>query len=362
MTSAGTTSSQNFTLASGGSIRGRLTNSNGSGVQFAFVNAFSETAHSFGFTMTLSDGSFDVSGLTAASDFRLFIQPPSSTGGVTPTFVEGITVTQGTSTDVGTITATSADSSISVNLTNSGSAIESAKVHAWKPFTPYFGQCTTNSTGQCTMLGLASGTYDVFVDSAGRPPTFQSLTVDGSTIFAFDFASSLGSLYVLNGTVTNSSGSAIANAEVGIWNETTRRGMHSRTDSNGLFRMDGVPQGEYNFGSRHPDFFDYKSTVSISANATRNITLTLLSSVTTYTMNGWIVSASNESVASKTVMVVDVANASMFSVFNLTNASGYYSIANVPAATYAFTAVMGNQTFSVNSTITSDKTVNISVS
>jgi len=366
--SASTT--QNFTLSSGGSIRGKLVDSSDTAIQFAFVNAFSESVRSFGFSNTQSDGSFEVRGLSSATDFRLFIQPPPNSGGILPTFLERITVVSGQATDVGTISATSSTSYLLVTVVEDTAPVQSANVHAWLPFTPYFGYCTTNSTGQCNITGLGAGTYDVFVDSAGRPPRFTNKTVaEGENSLTFNY-SAVGTPYSLNGTVQNSTGGGIADAEVGVWDEATRFGMHTTANGSGFFSFSGIPAGTYRLGSRKPGYFDNVTSVTVaSSNKTQNITLgsATASGGTLLTVDGWLISQSNASVATKTVLIVDAASASLFSSFNVTNSGGYYSIANVPAPSsgaynYVLTAVMGNQTFNTAWASNASTTVNITVS
>ncbi|HQT44918.1 MAG TPA: carboxypeptidase-like regulatory domain-containing protein, partial [Candidatus Micrarchaeota archaeon] len=197
--SSGAAYSKNFTLSSGGGIKGKVVDSNGNAVQFAFVNAFSQSAQSFGFVNTQPDGTFDVRGLSPANDFKVFIQPPSTTGGIVPTFIDDVAVTDGNETDLGTINATSATAFMLANISNAGIGIASADVHAWIPFTPYYSSCTTNSSGQCNLTGLAAGTYDVFIDAPGLPQVFSNATVsNGANSFNFDYASR-GATYTVNG-------------------------------------------------------------------------------------------------------------------------------------------------------------------
>jgi protocatechuate 3,4-dioxygenase beta subunit len=338
------------------------------------VNAFSETARSFGYVNTLSDGTFEVRGLSSARDFRLFIQPPSTTGGIVPTFLENIAVAAGQATDVGTINATSADSYLLVTVLEGGSGISSANVHAWRPFTPYFGYCSTNSSGQCNITGLTTGTYDIFVDSAGRPPRFTNATLAaGNNSLAFNY-NATGTLYTLNGTVVNSSSGGVANAEVGIWDEATRFGMHTQANGSGFFSFTGVPGSTtYKFGARKPGYLDSLGTVAMeAANKTQNITLNTAAGFLTggslITISGTVVSASSASVATKSVVIVDAANASFFNDITVTNSSGQYAFTSVPAQTatitYKLTAVLGNQTFNATQAVTSGQnyTVNITVS
>lgn len=370
------TSTQNFTLSSGGGIRGKVVNTAGTGIQFAGVNAFSENARSFGFSNSLSDGTFEVRGLASATDFRLFIQPPSTAGGIVPTFLENIAVVAGQTTDVGTITATTSDSYLLVTLLDGTTAIASANVRAWRPFTPYFGFCTTNTSGQCNMTGLASGSYDIFVEPTGtRPPWFDNATLEsGSNSKTINY-NSTGTLYSLNGTVVNSTGGAIANADVGIWNEATRFGLHAVSDGSGVFSFTGIPGSTtYKFGARKQGYLDNVSSVSIAAaNATQSISLLGItaSGRSLVTIGGTLVSTSGVSVATKSVVIVDVANASFFSDYAVTNSSGQYAFTNVPAIsngniTYRLTAIMGNQTFNSTQVVSGvtnyTDTVNITVS
>ncbi|MBS3069318.1 carboxypeptidase regulatory-like domain-containing protein [Candidatus Micrarchaeota archaeon] len=363
---SGQTTALNFSLTSGGIISGRVQNSSGSPVQFAFVNAFSENAHSFGFASTSSDGTFSVRGLSAATDFNLFIQPSftsSTYATVVPTFVESVTVSEGQTTDLGTITASDADSSLSLTITDNGIALANLNVHAWKPFTPFFGYCSTNISGMCDINGLLSGSYDVFIEPSGtRPPVFRSVNVSGSGSYVFDYTSDLGSLYDINGTVSNGT-DPIPYADVGIFSESAHFGTHAFADANGFFTLYGVPSGNYTLNADSWGYYHYMEQLEVGANAVHNITLASFNVAESFTVDGYLVSPTSSSVSTKTVVIVDAQNASLFSTFNVTDASGYYTIAGVPASTYMISAAMGNRTYSSNQTnVSASTTINITVS
>ncbi len=365
LTTAGTQYSLNFTLSSGGSVRGKVVDGSGNAVRFAMVNIFSENARSFGFANTMSDGSFQVFGLLTASDYRVFIQPPSSTGGITPTFITGVSVASGQATDLGTITATSSNSHLLVSVTDAGNSIYGAKVQAWMPGMPFFGYCTTNASGQCNMTGLAAGTYNLAINAPDRPQAFNDsvAVASGANSYGFDYNTSFGTMYSVSGNVTNGTDGAVAYADVGIWNEVNHFGMHTAAGSDGAFVFASVPAGTYKIGAMKPGYYNQVAAITVSGNAVQPLIITPVSAGSSYKVDGYLASQSGSSVAGKTVAVVDALNATRFSAFNVTDGGGFYEISGVPPAQYKVFAAMGNVTYGVNVTVASaNVTANITVS
>jgi len=174
----------NFTLGSGGGIRGRILK-DGSAVSGASIDLWSSEQHAFGWGMAGPDGTFELSGLVPASDYTMTIRKYSALGMESPTYVSGISVVAGETTELGDITFILATGGIYGAATYAnGSSIANAYVNAWSKDSMAFGWAQTNGSGDFNITGLPSGNYDVMLDlwQLGLPNKFSSVEVDTTQV------------------------------------------------------------------------------------------------------------------------------------------------------------------------------------
>ncbi len=349
----------NFTLGSGGSITGKIVNAANSSVSGAFVNAWSQTAFSFGYDGTSDDGTFTISGLSPGSDYVLFINPPygSTTGYKT---VTGVTVSSGT-TDLGNIALVAASGGLDGYITYSnGTPITTARVNAWSKTAFSYGSTTVNDSGYYNLTSLEAGNFDMFVDFGivGVPNKFDSNVSVNATVVQRNYTYNASTFATLNGTIS-SNGSGLFGAFVDIWNETAFVGQHAETNVNGTYII-SLPVGSYHMNVFKPGYFSYFNDSITVNNVILNISLNSTSSVTTYSISG---NVSVNATATSGLLVIAIDPSSDTSYSNVSIVGGAYSISGLLPAVYNVTAVSGNLTASaVANVTTSNVTKNITIS
>lgn len=168
-------------------------------------------------------------------------------------------------------------------------------------YAPVFATDASGNTvfGQST----SDGSYTLFVENgtwsvrAEPPPSktdtcgsfTKTVTVAGASQSSQNLTPSTSTCYTLSGTIT--AGTALINAPVFIeqWNTTgnfpvaggVKKG--SSTDSLGAYSVN-VAAGTYRIGTFHPDYGELSDTVTVSANATKNISVT--TSTVSFTFTG----------------------------------------------------------------------------
>lgn len=351
----------NFTLGTGGSIRGRVLDSSGAAVQFAGVNAFSRNAFAFGFSGTSQSGEFTINGLSPGNDYYITVfPPPGSTYGKMSGSIGPKSVSSGT-TNVGDITLSAANGTIAGRVLNSVANASGARVHVWAMGQPSWGEATTGIDGTYNISGLSNGAHDVMVEYSTFPPEFASVEVNGSSTPSVNITFNASAPLTLSGYVLDASNlSGISNVNVNIWNETLRAGESATTNGSGYYSM-SVKNGSYNIGAFKPSYQFNKSTVSIAADTTRNITLGLLSAVFggqggLFNVSGSMLSTSGaNAVYNRTVVLAELSNAtnSPFILDTITDASGAFAFYNVPVKNYTLVGIIPpNSTKTLNITVT----------
>jgi hypothetical protein len=168
-------------------------------------------------------------------------------------------------------------------------------------YAPVFATDANGNTvfGQST----SDGSYTVFVENGtwsvrAEPPSSKTdtcgsftktVTVAGASQSSQNLTPSTSTCYTLSGTIT--AGTALTNAPVFIeqWNTTgnfpiaggVKKG--SSTDSLGAYSVN-VAAGTYRIGTFHPDYGELSDTVTVSANTTKNISVT--TSTVSFTFTG----------------------------------------------------------------------------
>jgi hypothetical protein len=114
-------------------------------------------------------------------------------------------------------------------------------------------------------LSLVSGTPVSFIQPIQNPvyryrpvvPLQEDLNLKPQTYEPGEGSSSSGSLM---GTIKDSSGSAVAGANVTITNSTTNQSFEITTDSDGVYRAQNLPPGTYTLNASRPGFKNLMAT------------------------------------------------------------------------------------------------------
>ena len=154
-----------FALSTGGTISGRVVDSEGNGVAYVWVDAWSEDG-SWGGTNTDEDGNYTLSGLTEGAKYHVNIWHDEYAN-------QGMGASTG---DVGLDFTVSAGVSISGKVTDSsGVGIANAWVNAWSDSTDVGRGEPTDNDGNYLIKGIAaSDDYRVDVWAEGYPNQFYN--------------------------------------------------------------------------------------------------------------------------------------------------------------------------------------------
>ncbi|MFP5379403.1 MAG: carboxypeptidase regulatory-like domain-containing protein, partial [Vicinamibacteria bacterium] len=153
-----------ITLGGGGWITGTVLGPDGAALRGAWVNAWSFNGGSGAGAMTGDDGSFNLSGLSAASDYNFDVFPPWDRQNLAGHHAFPVTVTEGAGTDMGTIQLTSGGTLVGRVEDGSGNAVEFAFINVNGNGT--FGWGMTDEDGNFSVQGLrasAGDTLSIFV-------------------------------------------------------------------------------------------------------------------------------------------------------------------------------------------------------
>lgn len=195
---------------------------------------------------------------------------------------------------------------------------------------------TTNAQGNYTFTNLLGQTYTITPTLAGFTFTPQTRTVAlpaGGTVAGQDFTAQAAATpqFTLGGRVTSS-----ANPTSGVAGVTVTRGMNTvMTDASGFYTFTNVPNGTYTITVSNPNLTFAQSSQSATVNNANlsNVNFSaLLANVSgSVTVNN---------VGQAGITVSDGVRSAV------TDASGAYTIRNVPAGTYTLTPSGGtNLTF-----------------
>ena len=369
---SGNTTTVNFVLSQGGSISGTVT-ANGTGVPLANlqINVCINNQGCPGWAQTDISGYYTVTGLAPGSDYQVQVQGNATYAGKTQS---GVAVTAGNATTVnfslglgGSITGTVRDAVTHVGIGNIGvSANDNSSRNNWI----WLGGTQTNPDGTYRIDGIPSGKWLLNTYTQGgwylqqvyngvlndQLATLVTVTA-GMTTTGIDFNLAKGG--TISGTVRNSTGGAIAGANViamdaaGWWISGTD------TDGAGAYTLGPVPSGMFIMasapGTRYVSQF-YGGGIYLSSAATITVTAetntpgkdfslpegTLLTGIVT--LDGAAPQDGSLSLFSVTDNVW-LMNSALQST-NIDPASGAWSVA-VPAGTYKLWAEVRKNGISV---------------
>jgi uncharacterized membrane protein len=221
--SSGIATSSNLVLTatSTGSIAGTVTNTTGTGIANATVSysggsATATTNASGGYTLSVVPGTYSVTG--TATGYLSATQP-------------GVSVAAGATTTL--------NFALTQSGTISGTVTNAAGVGIGNATVSYSGgatTATTNSSGGYT-LSVTPGTYSVTATASGYQSSTQqniSVSMGGTATVNFSLSSTMGTI---SGTVSNATGTGIANATVSYSGGSTT----ATTSSSGAYTLSVTP-------------------------------------------------------------------------------------------------------------------------
>ncbi|HUW44673.1 MAG TPA: carboxypeptidase regulatory-like domain-containing protein, partial [Dehalococcoidia bacterium] len=185
----------------------------------------------------------------------------------------------------------------------------------------------TDAAGQYTISDVPPGTYQVVAGKEGYESLSLTVTVLEETTAVVDF--SLSQIIVLGsitGTVTDTEdGSPVAGATVSDGTRTTT------TDATGEYNIANMPPGTYQVTASKSGYESSSLTVTVLEGNTAVSDLSLVRIIVPGTITGSVTDAEDGSPVAGAV-VTDGTR------MTTTDATGEYTIANVPPGTYQVTA------------------------
>jgi photosystem II stability/assembly factor-like uncharacterized protein len=261
---AGSTTTLNFKLATGGKLAGTVTNSSGAGVSGATVSISGGSVPTSVTLTTSSTGAYATNFIPVGS----YTITVSATGFATQS--KTATVNTGQTTTVNfTLSASGGTGTLSgtvVNISNNA-AISGATVS----FSG--GSTTTNSSGFYQFTNVAAGTYNVTASHTGFFSSTQSATVAGGATTTLNFKLATGGK--LAGTVKNASGAAISGATVKISGGSVPTNITLTTSSTGAYATNFIPVGTYTITVSAPGFTSQSKTATVSTGQTTTVNFVL---------------------------------------------------------------------------------------
>jgi thermitase len=186
---------------------------------------------------------------------------------------------------------------------------------------------TTDATGKYTISNVPPGTYQVAASKSGYYSFSSSVTVVAGTTTVANFP--LTEIIVpgsISGTVTSAKdGSPIVGATVTDGTRTTT------TDSTGKYTISNVPPGTYQVTASKAGYHSSTVTVTVLAGSTVVANFSLIEIIVPGSISGTVTSAKDGS----PVVGATVSDGTRTTT---TDATGRYTIANVPPGTYQVTA------------------------
>ncbi|MBV8208060.1 MAG: carboxypeptidase regulatory-like domain-containing protein [Acidobacteria bacterium] len=295
-----------------GNVTGKVTDSSGNAIAGASVG--------FGGASTTTDstGAYSLDGIPAgtiqlvasATEYQSVTQTVAITGGNTTTANFSLALS---SNSPGTVAGV-------VTNISTGQAISGASVK-WNTTT-----ATTDSNGNYSLANVSAGTQTVTASATGYLPVSSSTTVAGGTSTLNFQLSTAG---ILNVTVVNSAGAAVAAAPVKLSGGIIATSLSGATNSAGQYSSNWIPIGSYTVTSG-----SVSEAATVNTGQTTSITLTQAgSTATTGTISGTVTSSSGAALAGATV--------SSGSASVTSQANGSYTLAAIPAGTVSVTASLG---------------------
>ena len=297
------------TAAAVGTVTGKVTNDQGAPISGASVSSGGNGA------ITGADGGYT-------------LQVPGGTATVTAALAgyqsasESVTVTAGQSVQAATLQIQPINpGNVAGSVVDSnGTALSGATVAAAGLTT------STAADGSYALNNLPAGQTTIKASLTGFQSGSTTVTVVAATTTAAPAITLVSGSGSITGNVKSTSGAAIAGASVGFGGGTTA------TDANGNYTLTGVPVGTVQLVASASGFQSVTQSVTVSGGATSTANFTLATAPAGGTVTGKITNASSGA-------IVTGATVSWSGGSTTSDASGIYTLTNVPAGTQNITAV-----------------------
>jgi hypothetical protein len=297
------------TAAAVGTVTGKVTNTAGAPISGASVSSGGNGA------ITGSDGGYT-------------LQVPGGTSTLTASLAgyqsasESVTVTAGQSTQAATlqIQPNNPGNVTGTVVNGSSQALADATVSAAGLST------TTAADGTYALNNLPAGQTTIQASLTGFQSGSTTVTVVAATTTAAPAITLVSGSGVVSGNVKSSTGSVIAGASVGFGGGSTT------TDTNGNYTLGGIPVGTIQLVASAQGFQSVTQSVTVSGGATSTSNFTLSPGASSGTVTGKITNASSG-------VILASATVSWSGGSTTSNASGIYTLTNLPAGTQNITAV-----------------------
>ena len=333
--SAGSTTTQDFILTSGGRIVGRVTNGV-DGIAFANINAWEtgSVAGGFGWAQTNSSGYFTLNGL-ADGTYEVEAQAPWGSD-YSSNRTRGISVSAGTTTTIDFVLGSG--SIITGRVTDSfGAGVSNSNINAWSTEgMGGWGWAMTDSNGNYTLRGLTDGIYEVEAQAPWGTEyasnRSRGVSVTAGTSVTLNFV--LGSGGRIVGRVTDSLGEGISNANLNAWSMDGGSGW-AQTNSTGYYTINGLKNGIYEVEAQPPWGTDYTQNrtkgVSVTAGNTTTKNFVLGSGGI---VSGRVTDSSGSGIAYANINAWEMGGFGGGWGWATTNSSGYYTLRGLRDGTY----------------------------
>ena len=297
------------TAAAVGTVTGTVTNTAGAAISGASVSSGGNGA------ITGADGGYT-------------LQVPGGTATVTAALAgyqsasESVTVTAGQSVQAATLQIQPINpGNVAGSVVDSnGAALSGATVTAAGLTT------STAADGSYALNNLPAGQTTIQASLTGFQSGSTTVTVVAATTTAAPAITLVSGSGSVTGNVKSTSGAAIAGASVGFGGGT------ATTDANGNYTLTGVPVGTIQLVASASGFQSMTQSVTVSGGATSTANFTLAPGASSGSVTGKITNASSGA-------IVTSATVSWSGGSTTSNASGIYTLTNVPAGTQNITAV-----------------------
>ncbi len=185
---------------------------------------------------------------------------------------------------------------------------------------------TTASNGAYTLSNVPAGSRTVNVTATGFNSAQATVTVVIGQTVTRDFSlTATPTTGIVTGTVVNAANNqTIAGATVRV----VSTNQTATTSANGAFTLTSVPAGTQTLSTSATGFTTFAGTVNVLAGQTISVTIGLQPTVTTGTVTGTVINASNsQAIAGATIAVANTA------LTATTGGTGAFTLNNVPAGT-----------------------------
>lgn len=245
-------------------VGGTVTDSTGTAIENASVTITDSSGVEVGQTKTDSNGHYSISGVEHGTEATIEV---AADGYVTAS--KTVTVDSATTADFSLSTASYSYAATVED--SSGTAISSATVELLDSDGNVVSSGTTDTNGQVS-VSAPSGSYDVRISASGYDSATG--TADLSTSGDSGTFQLAESTYVLDGTVTDSSGNAIGGASVTLLDSSGATVKEVSTASDGTYSFSGVKSGDYTVEVAASDYEAGSKSVTVDGATTADFQLT----------------------------------------------------------------------------------------